>query len=335
VEITPIGSVATSGEQAIQPKQTTTYELTAKGPGGTATSTATVNVNTAIQTDLGLSPAEVRYKKVGDKVVEEGGSALNWKAANASAVSIDPLGTVDASGSRTLQVAPKKTDPGPVDETVTYTLNATNGCGGTETRTATLHIVGSIDPDIKLSTRSVYFPTDRPRTIKTYAALLPSEQEALKSVAATFQKILTYKPDAHLVLSGHADKRGAAGYNKDLSERRAQLAKNFLVEQGVAADSIETQAYGEEKNLDADQVKQLLEGNPDLSAEVREKALQKLPTIVLANNRRVDITLSSTGEESARLYPFTADDFAMLSDRNGPSKPGGVELAAEKEKIKK
>jgi outer membrane protein OmpA-like peptidoglycan-associated protein len=234
-----------------------------------------------------------------------------------------------------LQVAPKKTDPGPVDETVTYTLNATNGCGGAETRTATLHIVGSIEPEIKLSARSVYFPTDRPRSIKTYAALLPSEQEALKSVAATFQKALTYKPDAHLVLSGHADKRGAADYNKDLSERRAQLAKNFLVEQGVPAGSIETQAYGEEKNLDADQVKQLLEGNPDLSAEVREKALQKLPTIVLANNRRVDITLTSTGEESARLYPFTADDFAMLSDRNGPSKPGGVELAAEKEKIKK
>lgn len=334
VEITPIGAVAASGEQAIQPKQTTTYELTASGPGGTATSTATVNVNTAIQADLGLSPAEIRYKKVGDKVIEEGGSALNWKAANASAVSIDPLGTVDANGSRALQVAPKKTDPGPVDETVTYTLNATNGCGGAETRTATLHIVGSIEPEIKLSARSVYFPTDRPRSIKTYAALLPSEQEALKSVAATFQKALTYKPDARLVLSGHADKRGAAGYNKDLSERRAQLAKNFLVEQGVPAGSIETQAYGEEKNLDADQVKQLLEGNPDLSAEVREKALQKLPTIVLANNRRVDITLSTTGEESARLYPFTADDFATLSDRNGPEKKGGVELAAEREKAK-
>jgi outer membrane protein OmpA-like peptidoglycan-associated protein len=334
VEITPIGSVATSGEQAIQPKQTTNYELTASGPGGTATSTATVNVNNAIQADLGLAPAEVRYKKVGDQVVEEGGTALNWKATNASTVSIDPLGTVDANGSRTLQIAPKKTDPGPVDETVTYTLNATNGCGGSDTKTATLHIVGSIEPEIKLSARSVYFPTDRPRSIKTYAALLPSEQEALKSAAATFQKALTYKPDSRLVLSGHADKRGTAGYNKDLSERRAQLAKKFLVEQGVPADSIEVQAYGEEKNLDADQVKQLLEGNPDLSAEVREKALQKLPTIVLANNRRVDMTLTTTGEESARQYPFMAEDFALLADRNGPEKKDGVELAAEKEKTK-
>jgi outer membrane protein OmpA-like peptidoglycan-associated protein len=338
VEITPIGSVATSGEQAIQPKQTTNYELTASGPGGTATSAATVNVNNAIQADLGLSPAEVRYKKVGDKVVEEGGTALNWKATNASTVSIDPLGTVDANGSRTLQIAPKKTDPGPVDENVTYTLTASNGCGGNETKTATLHIVGTIEPEIKLAARSVYFQTDRPRSIKTNAALLPSEQEALKSAAATFQKALSYKSDARLVLSGHADKRGEKGYNKDLSERRAELAKKFLVEQGVPADSIQTEAYGEEKNLSPDEVKQLVETNPDLSPEAREKALQKLPTTVLANNRRVDLTLSTTAEESARNYPFLSEDYTLLADRNGPEKKpaeNGVEPAAQKEKLNK
>jgi len=49
VEIAPLGAVAGSGEQAIQPKQTTEYDLTAKGPGGTATASATVNVNSAIQ----------------------------------------------------------------------------------------------------------------------------------------------------------------------------------------------------------------------------------------------------------------------------------------------
>jgi len=32
VGITPVGAVAVSGEQAVQPKQTTTYELTAVGP---------------------------------------------------------------------------------------------------------------------------------------------------------------------------------------------------------------------------------------------------------------------------------------------------------------
>jgi outer membrane protein OmpA-like peptidoglycan-associated protein len=335
VQITPIGSVATSGEQAIQPKQTTTYNLTATGPGGTATSTATVDVNNAIQANLGLSPAEVHYKRVGDKVVEEPSTALNWTAANASTVSIDPLGTVSPSGNRTLQVTPKKSDPGPVDETVTYTLTAKNDCGGTDTKTATLHVVGSIEqPEVKLSMRSVYFQTDRPRTVKSDKGLLPSEQETLTSIATAFKQYLSVHPDAHLILAGHADKRGPEAYNKPLSNRRALLAKKFLVEQGVPETNIETQAYGKEKNLSADEVKQLLEQNTSLSVEERQKLLQKLPTIVFAYNRRVDLNLSPTGQESARLYPFQSQDVARLIDRNGPKKPTGVELASKKEKAK-
>jgi outer membrane protein OmpA-like peptidoglycan-associated protein len=290
-------------------------------------------VNAAIQANLGLSPADVQYKRVGDKVVVNDSTALNWTAANASAVSIDPLGSVSPTGSRDLQIVPKKTDPGPVDETVTYTLNATNGCGGTETKTATLHIVGSIEqPQIKLS-RSVYFPTDRPRSLKSEDALLDSEKETLKSTAAAFTQYLALQPGARLVLSGHADKRGPQAYNQPLSERRAALAKQFLVEQGIPEASIETQAYGDEQNLSADQVKQQVEQDASLSAEERQDALQKLQTIVYAYNRRVDITSKPTGQESAREYPFKAQDFAGLIDRNGPTKAGGVEMAAEKEKV--
>jgi outer membrane protein OmpA-like peptidoglycan-associated protein len=335
VEITPVGPVATSGQQSVQPTQNTTYNLTATGPGGTVTSTATVNVNTAVQANLDLAPAEVHYKKVGEKVVVNDGTALNWTASNASTVSIDSLGTVSPTGSHTLQITPKKTDPGAVDETVTYTLNASNGCGGTATKTATLHIVGSIvQPEIKLA-RSVFFPTDRPRSLKTEDALLDSEKDTLKSIATAFIQYVADEPDAHLVLSGHADKRGPQTYNQPLSERRAALAKKFLVEQGVPEDKIDTQAFGKEQNLDADQVKQQVEQDASLSPEDRQKALAKIQTIVLAYNRRVDITSKPTGQESAREYPFKAEDFARLVDRNGPMKTGGVELAAKKEKISK
>jgi outer membrane protein OmpA-like peptidoglycan-associated protein len=333
VEITPVGPVAASGEQAVQPTQSTTYQLTAVGPGGTVTSSTTVEVNTAVQADLGLSPAEVRYKRVGDQVVEDSGTALNWTASNASKVTIDPLGAVDSSGNRTLKVAPRKTDPGSVDETVTYTLNASNGCGGSETRTATLRIVGSIEPEPTLSMRSLYFPTDQPRTLKSEAALLPSEKDTLKTIAEEFKKYVAYKPDARLVLSGHADQRGPEAYNKPLSERRAELAKRFLVEQGISEANIETQAYGKEKNLTAGQVKQLLEQDSNLSAEDRQKALQKLTTIVLSYNRRVDLTLNPAGQQSTQMYPFKTDDFARLVDRNGPNKGSGVELAAERKKV--
>lgn len=332
VEITPIGAVAPSGEQAVQPKQSRTYQLTAVGPGGTATSSTTVNVNTAVQADLQLAPSEVRYKRVGDKVVEEGSTALNWTASNASTVSIDPLGPVDLNGSRTLPIVPKKTDLGPVDETVSYTLIASNGCGGSETKTATLHIVGLIEADTGLALNSVYFPTDVPRSIKTRKALVPSQQAALTSVADAFKKYLEYKPDAHLRLIGHADKRGENGYNKALSARRAEVAKDFLIAQGVPADHLETEGRGEDQNLADDQVKQLVEQNPELNEAERQKALEKLETLVLANNRRVDISLSTTGQESSLQYPFKAEDFATLVNRNGINNEI-VQMAAEKKKI--
>jgi outer membrane protein OmpA-like peptidoglycan-associated protein len=334
VQISNIGSVASNGDQNIQPKQNTTYELTATGPGGTATSTATVNVNNAIQANLQLAPAEVHYRKIGDKVVQDDSSALSWSATNASNVSIDQFGNVDANGNRPLQITPKQTTPGKVDETINYTLTATNGCGGSETRTTALHITGTIEnPELALS-RSVYFPTNRPRNLKHDAALLPSEQDALKALADSFKAYLTAVPDAHLVLGGHADKRGPASYNQALSERRAELAKQFLVEQGVPEANLETKGYGKEHNLTVDEVKQLLEQNPNLSAPDKQKALAKIQTVVLANNRRVDITLSKTGQESARLYPFNSPDYTALVNRGKPLEAKVVENAGEKEKIK-
>jgi len=332
VQISNVGPVAASGDQSIQPKQNTTYDLTATGPGGTATSSASVNVNNAIQANLQLAPAQVRYHRIGDKVLQDDSSALSWSASNASSVSIDQFGTVDANGNRPLHITPKKTTPGPVDETVTYTLTASNGCGGTETRTAALHIVGSIEnPELALS-RSVYFPTNRPHNLKTDAALLPSEQDALKTLAESFKTYLTAEPGAHLVLCGHADKRGPVSYNQKLSERRAELAKRFLVEQGVPEANLETQAYGKEQNLTEAQVKQLIDQNTNLSADERKKALAKIQTVVLANNRRVDIKLSTTGQESARMYPFNSSDYMALVDRGKPLEANPVVNAAQKEK---
>jgi outer membrane protein OmpA-like peptidoglycan-associated protein len=337
VEIVPVGQVASSGEQAVQPKQTTSYQLTALGPGGTVTSSATVDVNTAVQANLELSPPQVQYKRIGDKVVQEGSTVLNWTSANASTVSIDQFGTVDSNGNRTLQIKPQKTDPGSVDETVTYTLEAANECGGTTTQTATLHILGSIEPPPELEMRSVYFETDVPTAEDAENGLLPSEQEMLKSIAESFTRYVAMTPGAHLSLSGHADERGPNEYNKSLSERRVQLVKVFLKQQGVSADALDTQALGEEQNLSPDEVKQLIQQNPNLSDEEQQKVMGMLQTLALASNRRVDITLSTTGQQSRREYPFKAGDFAELIDRHSPASGKGVgsalQPAAKKEKI--
>ena len=50
--------------------------------------------------------------------------------------------------------------------------------------------------------------------------------------------------------------------------------------------------------------------------------LRNLRVLVLANNRRVDVTLSTTGQQSVRSYPFNARDFlALISVKGGEKKP--------------
>ena len=139
---------ALSGEINAQPKQTTKYEFRAAGPGGIVTSDATVNVDTAVKTSLTPAAPEIRYVKVGDKVEEQGSTDLKWTATNANSVTIDPVGAVTGTdGTQTVKASPQQINPGPIDETVTYKITATNDCGGSDTSTASIHVTGSIGPE--------------------------------------------------------------------------------------------------------------------------------------------------------------------------------------------
>jgi outer membrane protein OmpA-like peptidoglycan-associated protein len=171
----------------------------------------------------------------------------------------------------------------------------------------------------RLALHSVFFPTAQPRAEHPEGGLVPSQQQTLTTLAADFKSYLTFKSDAHLTLSGHADVRGSVEYNQALSERRVARTKQFLVEQGVPEGSIETRGLGKEQELTADQVKELVEQNPDLSDADRKKVLGDLSVIVLAQNRRVDVTLSTTGQQSVRLYPFNAADSLTLLDKKAPT----------------
>ena len=51
-----VGNVASSGSQAVSPHATTTYTMTATGPGGKVTGTEAVNVNTAVTGNIGGEP---------------------------------------------------------------------------------------------------------------------------------------------------------------------------------------------------------------------------------------------------------------------------------------
>ena len=340
VEISGAGEVAASGEQTVQPKQTTTYKLIASGPGGVASSEATVNVSSTIQASLSVTPAEIRYHKVGDKVDQQGSASLSWSAPAADTASLDPLGSVSPTGNRTVQPTPSKTDVGPIDETITYTLHSSNACGGSDTRTASLHIVGSIESGgeaaaeilIKLPGNSVYFPINLPWKAKPEGGLVASQTQVLEELVTNFKQYLQFSPDAHLILNSYADVRGSVKYNITLTERRAERVRSFLVEHGINPANLQTQDFGKTQQLDTATVKQLTEQNPDLTAQDRKKVYRRLPFFVLANNRRVDFVLSTTGKRSLQYYPYKAADLkALLAEAHRPA----AEAKETKTEVKK
>lgn len=162
------------------------------------------------------------------------------------------------------------------------------------------------------------------------------------ALATDFKKYREAKPDAHLVLEGHADVRGAAAFNQALSERRVARVKSFLVEQGVPEANLDTKAFGEQHNLTAEEVKSAVEQNPEITKEEKTRFLRNLTVIKWASNRRVDVTLNVAGqtETSARQYPFNAADSLTLiggreADRKAAAAAKKAPVAKKKAPAKK
>ncbi len=89
---------------------------------------------------------------------------------------------------------------------------------------------------------NVYFDFDN-------ATLDAVAQDLLKQKAMWLRD----NPDANVVIEGHCDDRGTNAYNLALGERRAESAKAFLVNLGVAGARLTTISYGEEKPVDMGQ----------------------------------------------------------------------------------
>src|ERR1700752_1753318 len=129
--IAGIGQVPDHGDRSVTPMHDTTYVLTAKGPGGEATQSVTVHVDATPKATVSVSQPEIRYHKVGDKIVEQDTATVNWSASNANSARVEPFDTTAMSGSRTVSADPKQTSVGPINENLKYTISATNACGGT------------------------------------------------------------------------------------------------------------------------------------------------------------------------------------------------------------
>ncbi|HWZ42698.1 MAG TPA: OmpA family protein [Candidatus Saccharimonadales bacterium] len=175
----------------------------------------------------------------------------------------------------------------------------------------------------RLAIHSIYFATAKPNEQNPEAGLLNSQETTLTTLAADFKIYLQSKPDALLTLEGHTDPRGSIDYNQALSERRVGRAQRYLIEQGIPAANLQTKAFGKQQNLSDADVKDAVERNPELNDTDRQRVLNNMATIILASNRRVDITLTNAGQSSqasVRQYPFNAADSLTLLDTRGGTK---------------
>ncbi len=86
----------------------------------------------------------------------------------------------------------------------------------------------------------IYFENDQ-------TALTAEGEETLRRQADWLQKY----SGVMIQVEGHADERGTREYNISLSARRATVAREYLIAQGVEANRISSIAYGKERPVAA------------------------------------------------------------------------------------
>jgi peptidoglycan-associated lipoprotein len=165
-------------------------------------------------------------------------STLKWDTTDATEVALDG-NKVDPSGSQS--VSPT--------QTTTYHLVA-KGAGGTQEATAQVTVAApptptptpvatpSPIPDEQLfaqSVRDIYFDYDK-------ADLRPDAQQQLAQAAQ-----LIKQKGWKVQIEGNCDERGSTEYNLALGERRADAARQALIQAGLSADALKTISYGKEK----------------------------------------------------------------------------------------
>jgi peptidoglycan-associated lipoprotein len=180
-------------------------------------------------------PAPTATLSASPDVLQQGqSSVLSWQTSNATDINIDGLGTVPASGSRTVTPGASRT----------YTLTA-QGAGGRKEISARITVNPATQSAAPIpnqgdlfakNVKDVYFNFDDAR--------IRSDETPVTQNDAQF---LSQHPDDKVLIEGHCDDRGSELYNLALGTKRAESAKEALIQQGIDSSRIKTISYGKEK----------------------------------------------------------------------------------------
>jgi peptidoglycan-associated lipoprotein len=163
-------------------------------------------------------------------------ASLTWQTSNATDVSIDGIGAVQANGSQSVSPA----------DSITYHLVA-KGAGGNQEATARLTVTQPPPPppppptitDEQLfaqNVKDVYFDYDK-------SDIRADQQGSLQADA----QFLAAHTNISITVEGHCDERGSTEYNIALGDKRANAVKDALTTAGISASRIKTISFGKEK----------------------------------------------------------------------------------------
>jgi len=74
-------------------------------------------------------------------------------------------------------------------------------------------------------------------------------ESSAKPVLNDLANILTKHPKLKVIVEGNCDERGTSEYNMALADKRASVAKKYLISAGIPSARIDTVSYGKEKPL--------------------------------------------------------------------------------------
>ena len=169
---------------------------------------------------------------------------LNWRTTNATVVTIDGIGQVNANGTQT--VSPSNS--------TNFHLTA-KGDGGTIEANVRVTVRVPVAPTVPASTGNL--PGDMGSDAEFHKNVqdaffdydsydLRPDAQAATAQAASY---LAAHPAIKVVIGGYADERGSAEYNLALGENRANAARTALVSAGVAPTRLRVISYGKEKQF--------------------------------------------------------------------------------------
>lgn len=168
-------------------------------------------------------------------LVQAGQSAtVTWKTENATEVRIEPLGPVEANGSKI--VTPT--------ESTSYRVIAT-GPGGTQESVARITVAAAAN--VAPPKSDDFFAEENGRQDVFFDVDQYSIRADQQSTIQNDAKFLNKHPDLYVMIEGHCDELGSTDYNLALGDIRANEVKEALVKAGVDSARIDTVTYGKER----------------------------------------------------------------------------------------